>query len=107
VWRFALLGLLAVGLLLSPRLADTALGVAHNDRVHYVGHLVAGRLLSLCACTQQAAQAQYARGMYHARTPRQAALLTTDRPTSLRAQVGEARDLAVAGLQQLGQRLTA
>ena len=103
-----LLGFVGLGLLLtSPRLAESALGAVHNDRVHYVGHLVAGRLFSLCPCTQQLAETQYLKGMYHARTPRQAALLTTGRPTSLDGRVGEARDLAVAGLQRIGRRLSA
>jgi hypothetical protein len=107
VLRLVVLPLLALGLLLAPRLADTALVIAHNDRVHYVGHLVAGRVFSLCPCTLQIADTQYLRGMYHARTPQQAAWLTTDRPASLHAQLGEARTLAAAGLRHLGRRLSA
>ena len=61
---------------LSPSLTRSALSVVHNDRVHYVGHLVAGQMLSLCPCTASLAQTQYAKGMYHAHTPRQVMLLS-------------------------------
>jgi hypothetical protein len=90
----------------TPRLADGALTVVHNDQLHYGGHLVAGRILSLCPCTAQLAQNQYVRGMYHARTPHQEALLTTARPTSLRAQLSEARQMAASVMRHVGNRLT-
>jgi hypothetical protein len=68
-----------VGLaLLSPQFTRAAIDVVHNDRLHYVTHLVAGQALSLCPCTQSMAQTQLARGMYHAHTPRQVALLSKD-----------------------------
>jgi hypothetical protein len=73
----------------TPGLTRAALQVGHDDQVHYVVHLVAGRVFSLCPCTAGLADNQYARGMYHAHTPRQQALLTTARPTSLRQQLKE------------------
>lgn len=63
-------------------LTRSALVVVHNDRVHYVGHLVATQVLSLCPCTQGLAQTQYVKGMYHAHTPRQAEMLSL-RPKQL------------------------
>ena len=99
---------MAVGFALAvPRLTATALSIAHDDQVHYGGHLLAGRILALCPCTAQLAETQYARGMYHARTPRQLALLTTDRPHSMRARLAEAPHLARLALQHFGSRLTA
>ena len=80
---FAVLGLaLLVAVLALPGATRLALGVAHNDRVHYVGHLVAGQLLSVCPCTASLAQTQYVKGMAHAHTPRQVALLS-ERPSHL------------------------
>jgi len=93
----------AVALLtLALPLRTFALQAAHADQVHYVGHLVAGRVLSLCPCTLQLAETQYAKGMYHARTTRQAALLTDARPTTLRARLIEAPQLVAAVLRRLG-----
>jgi hypothetical protein len=92
------LGLVAVlGLAVSaPSLTRTALQVGHDDQLHYVVHLFAGRVLSLCPCTAQMANNQYTRGMYHARTPRQQALLTTARPTNLHERLREAPVLVSA-----------
>jgi hypothetical protein len=56
--------------------------VAHNDRVHYVGHLMGTQVFSLCPCTQGLAQTQYVKGMYHAHTVRQVELLSL-RPRQL------------------------
>jgi hypothetical protein len=81
----AVLGLVAV----SPSLTRLALQVGHDDQVHYVVHLLAGRMLSLCPCTAQLADTQYERGMHHAHTPRQKALLTTARPNNLRQRLEE------------------
>jgi hypothetical protein len=88
----AVLGFAALG----PSLARVALQVGHDDQVHYVGHLVAGRVLSLCSCTATLAERQYARGVYHARTPRQLALLTTARPTTLDQRLKEAPEFVSA-----------
>jgi hypothetical protein len=81
----AVLGLAAV----APSLTRVALQVGHDDQVHYVVHLFAGRMLSLCPCTASMADHQYARGMYHAHTPQQKALLTTARPTNLHDRLKE------------------
>src|SRR5690242_14155753 len=100
VFRLLLVGVVALGLALAtPALADTALGFIHNDRLHYVVHLAAGRAFSLCPCTTQLAQTQYARGMYHARSPHQVALLTTSRPSGMRAHLAEGTELAAFALR--------
>ncbi|HEY1295527.1 MAG TPA: hypothetical protein VGJ60_20810 [Chloroflexota bacterium] len=88
----AVLGLAALG----PGLTRVALQVGHDDQVHYVGHLVAGRIFSLCPCTANIAEHQYFRGMYHARTPREKALLTTARPTTWRERFDEAPEFVSA-----------
>jgi hypothetical protein len=108
VFRLALVALVVTGVVFAtPRLTDAALSVAHDDQVHYGGHLLAGRLFSLCPCTTRLADEQYARGMYHARTPTQLALLTSLRPTSMRAQLSEAPRLAAGALRHIGGRLSA
>ncbi len=82
-WWIAALSLVALlAVLALPGATRTALGVAHDDRVHYVAHLVGTQFFSLCPCTANFAQTQYVKGMYHARTPRQAQLLSL-RPNQL------------------------
>jgi hypothetical protein len=103
-----MIGLVSAGLLwVAPRVASSALSLAHNDQVHYGGHLLAGRLLSLCPCTAQLAETQYLRGTPHARTPMQLALLTSQRPQSMRARLAEAPLLASGALRHIRDRLTA
>jgi hypothetical protein len=92
----------AAMLTVAPRLRSVALQVAHDDQLHYAGHLLAGRVLSLCPCTVQLAEMHYAKGMFHARTPREEALLTSDRPTTWRARLIEAPRLIAATLRRLG-----
>jgi len=96
----ALVGVVALGGL-APHMWDLAMRVAHDDQVHYGGHLVAGRLLSLWPGAADLAENQYARGLYHARTPRQTALLTTQRPTGARAHLAEARMVAGAAVRRV------
>src|SRR5216684_1605385 len=108
VVKTGLLGVVLVGAValggLAPQVWGLAVRVARTDEVHYGGHLVAGRLLSLWPGGADMAENQYARGLYHARTPRQAALLTTQRPTSAAAHLAEARLLAAAaGRQVIGR----
>jgi hypothetical protein len=105
VLRLALVALVATGFvaLATPRLAQATLNVAHDDQVHYVGHLVAGRLFSLCTCTLRLADEQYTRGLYHARTPRQVALLTTERSASARVVFAETPRLAARALRHIGR----
>jgi hypothetical protein len=108
VLRITLVALAAFGLVwATPRFADGAIGLARNNDVHYVGHLLAGRIFSLCPCTLRLAETHYVKGMYHARTPRQAALLTSQRPTSLRARIAEAPLLAAGVVRHLRGHLTA
>ena len=103
-----LIGLVAAGVVwATPRVTDATLSLVHNDQVHYGGHLIAGRILSLCPCTTHLAETQYVKGMYHARTPHQVALLTSLRPTSMRALLVDAPQLAAAAIQQIASRLTA
>jgi hypothetical protein len=105
VFKTGLLGLLLVGVIgFGSQLAHVwgfAVRMAHTDQVHYGGHLLAGRLLSLWPGTAELAENQYARGLYHARTPAQAALLTTQRPTGARARLAEARLLAAEAARQV------
>ncbi len=51
-----------------------------GHRLHYVGHLAAGRLADLCGCAPRFAEDQYNRATWHARTGRQLALVTVERP---------------------------
>src|ERR1051325_4995155 len=91
VSRPLVIAVVAVVLLCAtPWVANGALSVAHDDQVHYGGHLLAGRIFSLCPCTAELAETQLIKAMYHARTPRQAALLTTQRPTSIGEHIAEA-----------------
>ncbi len=80
----------------TPGVTRAALQVGHDDQFHFLGHLAAGRLLSLCPCAATLAERQYARGMYHARTPRQKALLTTARPETVGERLKEAPELVSA-----------
>jgi hypothetical protein len=98
----------ATGLLLAaPGLTDGVLSLVHNNQVHYGGHLLAGRIFSLFPHTAALAEEQYARGLYHAATPRQAALLTSARPTSMRARVAEAPQLAAGAIRHVSRLLPA
>jgi hypothetical protein len=108
VLRLALVALVATGFvaLATPRLAQATLDIAHDDQVHYVGHLVAGRLFSLCPCTLRLADEQYTRGLYHARTPKQVALLTTERSASPRAAFAETPRLVAGALRHIGRRVS-
>ena len=81
---------------LTTRVSRAAVHVSHDDQVHYVGHLLAGRLLSLWPGNAALAERQYARGMYHAHTPRRKALLTTARPRTWRERLLEAPELITA-----------
>jgi hypothetical protein len=100
------LGLLCLALvtcvvLFGSRAQALTLQFLHNDQLHYGSHLLAGRVLSLCPCTDQLAETQYVKGFYHARSPLQIALLTTQRPSDMRARLREAALLAKAVLRPL------
>src|SRR5581483_7597903 len=76
-----------------------------NDAVHYGAHLVAGRTLSLCPCTRDLAAIQYSKALWHARTPHQRALLTTDRPHTAWGIVTDALQLSASSLRWIGGHL--
>jgi hypothetical protein len=105
VVKSGLVGVVLVGAValggLAPQVWGLAVRVARTDEVHYGGHLVAGRLLSLWPGGADMAENQYARGLYHARTPRQAALLTTQRPSGALAHLAEARMVAAAAARRV------
>jgi hypothetical protein len=77
-----------------------------NDQLHYAVHLTAGRILSLCDCTDHLAEAQYYRGLFHARTPEQVALLTTGRPVTAGQRVREVSALGAGALRWVQQALS-
>jgi hypothetical protein len=56
--------------------------IEYGDHLHFVSHLVLGRLLSLTPWTKAVAADQYDRASAHATTARQRALVTSDRPQS-------------------------
>jgi hypothetical protein len=66
---------------------------AHHT-LHYWGHLVIGRALQVCPCSRRQAYWEYYKARFHAATPRQRALITTQIPHSLPAA---ARDAVVVG----------
>ncbi len=105
VVKTGLVGLVLVGAIalggLAPQIWGLALRVARTDEVHYGGHLVAGRIFSLWPGGTDLAEEQYTRGLYHARTPRQAALLTTHRPSGALAHLAEARMVAAAAARRV------
>src|SRR6266568_3594507 len=70
--------------------APELMQVVHSsDRLHYAGHLVAGRVLSLCPCASALTDNKYNKGLYHARTGLQVALLTTAAPQTAVARLRE------------------
>ena len=76
-----------------------------NNSVHYAVHLTLGRLLALYPRTRRLADLQYSKARYHARTPQERALVTTDRPRTVAAAVSDAVRLGINGLEWLGGRL--
>jgi hypothetical protein len=106
MFKLGLLSLAFVScvVLFGPRAQALTLQFLHNDQLHYGSHLLAGRVFSLCPCTDQLAETQYIKGLQHARSPLQVALLTTQRPSGLRARLHEAPLLASAGLRLLTAR---
>jgi hypothetical protein len=54
-----------------------------HDILHFWGHLLAGRTLTLTPGMRHHASGQYYRAAFHARTPHQRALLGSERPHSL------------------------
>ncbi len=65
-----------------------------RETVHYWGHLAAGRALQLCPCTRRRAYWEYWQAHFHAHTPQQRALISTQVPHSPAAGIA---DVAVIG----------
>jgi hypothetical protein len=105
VFKAGLLGLIVIGVTVAgsqlPHVRGVIVRTLATDEVHYGGHLLAGRLLSLCPFTADLAEIQYARGLRHARTPAQAALLTTQRPTSTRERLADVPLLVAEAARQV------
>jgi len=83
----------------STLLSQLAYAVDRGDHLHYVVHLGLGRLADLCPCTRVLAEDQYVRALQHVRTERQEALVTSQRPQSPRALVGDAFEILDSGLR--------
>jgi hypothetical protein len=71
--------------------------IEYGDRLHYVGHLLLGRALDLCACAGDAAAEQYERAQWHGRTARQLALVTSSRPRSPAEWIGDSAGIVASG----------
>ena len=84
-------------------LAGVVLTIDRGDRLHFVGHLVLGRTLDLCACADHVAADQYERATWHARTARQLALVTSARPQAPTEWVADGAGAIVSGARW-GQR---
>jgi lysophospholipase L1-like esterase len=80
--------------------------IEHGDRLHYVGHLLLGRVLDLCPCTVELASDQYERADAHARTVRQRALVTYERPHTPRAVLSDFGEIVTDGLRWGKQGVT-
>jgi hypothetical protein len=76
-----------------------------NGSLHYVVHLMLGRVLALDPSTRRLADWQYSKARYHSRTPHQLALVTTERPRSVAATISDAVRLSINGLEWLGGRV--
>lgn len=74
----------------------------HGDRLHYVVHLTLGRLADLNPYTEAFAEDQYDRAVRHARTERQVALVTTDRPSTFRQRVLDTLGIVGSGFNWAG-----
>jgi hypothetical protein len=79
-------------------LTAVALTIDRGDRLHYVGHLMLGRALDLCACADALAADQYYRAAWHARTVRQLQLVTVARPRGPMAWVTDGAGIVTSGV---------
>jgi lysophospholipase L1-like esterase len=80
--------------------------IEHGDRLHYVGHLLLGRVLDLCPCTDELAADQYDGADAHARTVRQRALVTDERPHTPQAVLSDFGEILTGGLRWGKQGVT-
>jgi hypothetical protein len=71
--------------------------IEYGDHLHFVGHLLLGRVLDLCACAHDVAADQYERAEWHGRTARQLALVTSDRPRSVSEWLGDGVGIVASG----------
>ncbi len=71
--------------------------IEYGDHLHFVGHLLLGRVLDLCACARDVAADQYERAEWHGRTARQLALVTSDRPRSALEWVVDGAGIVASG----------
>src|SRR5437763_429632 len=79
-------------------LGQVAAAIDHGDHLHYVVHLAIGRAADLTPWTRKLADDQYLRAAQHVRTGRQEALVTTERPTTLKARVLDALGILDSGI---------
>jgi len=83
----------------STFLTQLAYAVDRGDHLHYVVHLGLGRIADLCPCTRRLADDQYVRALWHVRTERQEALVTSQRPMSPRAFVDDTVEIMGSGFR--------
>jgi hypothetical protein len=103
-WRPRLLiGFVLLVVLTPPALFGLNYGIRAHERLHYGLHLVAGRVLSLTPWTEGLAEDQYYRATYHAHTPRQRALVTTDRPDDLPERIEDGARVAWWSARAVGR----
>ena len=83
------------------------LKIREHEKLHYGIHLTLGRALAVCPCTQRWSASQYHKAAFHAHTPRQTALVTTERPnlTSVRSILRDTIRLAAGGVKWAGDHL--
>jgi hypothetical protein len=109
----ALLGVVGLGLLATSDYVGQASRIsgtqhrllwtlAHGDHLHFAVHMLAGRLLDVCPCTRRAAEVQYWRASYHARTATERALVRNARPSSAHGWVVYAVAPAVVAAEWIG-----
>jgi hypothetical protein len=73
--------------------------IEYGDHLHFVGHLVLGRLFDWVPWAQDIAADQYDRAGAHARTARQQALVTSERPQNTGEAVSDLGGIALSGLR--------
>ena len=79
-------------------LGQVATAIDHGDHLHYVVHLTLGRVDDSTPFTEAFAEDQNDRAIRYARTPRQIALVTTDRPATLGEHVLDALGIVDSGV---------
>ena len=92
-----------------PFMHRVELKIREHEKLHYGIHLTLGRALAVCPCTRRWSASQYYKASFHAHTPRQTALVTTERPnlTSVRSILRDTVRLAGGGVKWAGDHLLA